>query len=181
MHSFRLKKRGFANISIFTDENINHFYWFFNIADWYAETETQTCHPNIFTAQKQKENMIMFSFWRSIRRPYLTTISGLWSCWGLMCLEEGRQVGWLTNWFAGGLLVWTVPVSRSSGAFWPRAGRWATGRQPVNKAACRRPRTAALWRECVCLFSLRLSETQREWWGWEYLSRGRADRMSEWI
>lgn len=48
-------------------------------------------------------------------------------------------------------LISTLPVSRSSGAFWLRAGHWATGSQSVNKALCCRPPLQLSGEKvCVC-------------------------------
>lgn len=80
---------------------------------------------------------------------------------GVMCLEEGRQAGWLTNWFAGGLLVWTVPVSCSSRAFGPELGT-----EPLAGSLSTRQRAAGLaqWlsgeKVCVYCFPCGCQETR---------------------
>lgn len=64
-------------------------------------------------------------------------------------MPEGRQTGWLTNWFAGGLLVSTV--SRSSGAFGPELGA-----EPLAGSLSTRQRAAGLVQqlsgEKVCIY-----------------------------
>lgn len=72
--------------------------------------------------------------------------------WGVTGPEErGRRGGWLTNWFAGGLLVWTAPVSRSSAAWGAELGA-----DPLAGSLSTRQRAAGLVqqlsREKVCAY-----------------------------
>lgn len=83
----------------------------------------------------------------------------------------GRKADRLGGCLTGLLLISTLPVSRSSGAFWPRAGHQATGSQSVNKAMCCRPQLQPLWTEGVRLFSSCMSEAGTGGWGYLYLGK----------
>lgn len=122
---------------------------------WLWEVESEPAIKPVSQEHTQEKTCHCFVS-DAVSWPYLpaTNVVRAWrcqACWGLMCLEEGRQAGWLTNWFAGRLLVWTVPVSRSSRAFGPELGT-----APLAGSLSTRQRAAGLAQqlsgEKVCVF-----------------------------
>lgn len=100
-----------------------------------------------------------------------------------MCRKEGRQAGRLTNWFAGGLLVWTAPVSHSSSrAFGPELGT-----EPLASSLSTRQRAAGLVQQlsgetvCVYCFPCGCQRHKGSRGGREKIYVPREGRPSEWM
>lgn len=112
------------------------------------------------------------------------------ACWGVMCLKEGSQAGWLTNWFAGGLLVWKRPSQSVIVVVEPLAQSWAESHwQAVCQHGSVLPASygSSPERRCVFIvFPAAVRDTRavgREGGGQggEYRRLGKVDKVSEWV